>query len=201
MDEREQVELDRYIEELFIEYELRLIKSVLRRLGGNRQQAEDIVLEAFERLWNQLRKHPGKQIDNPLRYLFGIVRSLLANVFEDEEQNKIVSLDALKERRDDENQRFESLELIDNRSSNQPEVAAMINENLNRATDAMQALPNPNMRRTYQAHLYGYPDAEISEKFQQPDGTTRGYISKARVLVRARLEPLQDKGETWSNEC
>lgn len=191
-------ELDRYIENLAVQYEQKLCSLAFNKVG-NTHEAEEIVQRAMVRLYEMLRRHPSKQISNPYGYLCRIVDNLCKDILKEKMKNVTIPLSYLQERRTEENQRVEPFDVEDISPHHQPQIVAESNEGEKKILEEVSAIPNYGIRSTIQMHLQGYSTQEISQQLQQPDGTTRGNRSKGLQHLRARLTDSQDNGQSLDN--
>ncbi|MCX6747805.1 MAG: RNA polymerase sigma factor, partial [Candidatus Nomurabacteria bacterium] len=82
---------------------------------SNKQQAEDLVQEAFVRLWNSMSEQ--KEIDNPKAFLYQIARNLIVDFYR---KKKALSLDGLQE------QGFEPSNIDHEQIENKSEISIVV---------------------------------------------------------------------------
>jgi RNA polymerase sigma-70 factor, ECF subfamily len=176
-------------EQLVSTYWHQLKVFVLRQVGSPREDAEDIVQEAFVRAYYALERYPAQRIlALKIRpWLYKITWSVYCNYTERSKLPQSVPLDTSKD--------SAFLELEDD-SHEQPEEIFENEERRRELVALVDTLPQ-RYRQVVSLHYFedlGYQ--EIAEIFNQPAGTVRVSVHRGIGLLRKALEVYRSKVET-----
>ncbi len=164
-------------------YEKR-VYNLAYRLSGNYDEAQDIVVESFIRVFQALKMFRGDA--NFSTWLFRIV----TNVY----------LDRRKRTRNKQHLSLEEyIELDENSVSRQvedqgptPDVIAEANERTDLLQQAIASLPDYQRTMIVLYHTEGLAYDEIAEVLSLPIGTVKSRLNRARLTLREKLEPLKE---------
>lgn len=164
-------------------YEKR-VYNLAYRLSGHYDEANDISVDAFLRVFQALKLFRGEA--NFSTWLFRIV----TNVY----------LDRRKRSRNKQHLSLqEYIELEENTVSRQiedpsptPGVVAEQNERSELLQDAIVALPYDQRTMIVLYHTEGLSYEEIAAVLELPIGTVKSRLNRARLKLREKLEPLKE---------
>jgi len=176
-------------EQLVSTYWHQLKVFVLRQAGSPREDAEDIVQEAFVRAYYALERYPAQRILalKVRPWLYKITWSVYCNYTERSKLPQSVPLDTSKD--------SAFLELEDD-GHEQPEEAFENEERRRELVALVDTLPQ-RYRQVVSLHYFedlGYQ--EIADIFNQPTGTVRVSVHRGIGLLRKALEVYKSKVET-----
>ncbi|GAC1350246.1 MAG: sigma-70 family RNA polymerase sigma factor [Ktedonobacteraceae bacterium] len=164
----------------FVEaYQQRLYLFALR-LVGRPDDAEDMVQEAFIRAYYALKGTPTRKVRvlNLRKWLYTITLNIFRNCTRKREQ-PVISLDLPEN--------SAALDIADQALG--PDEEANWHEWRYELEALIASLPEP-YRPAITLYLFEELSyAEIAELLQQPLGTVKAYISRAKNLLRQLLEP------------
>jgi RNA polymerase sigma-70 factor, ECF subfamily len=175
-------DLDCHFRQLVEVYQQRLYLFALR-LTGRPDDAEDIVQEAFLRAYYALKGTPARKVRilNLRKWLYTITLNIFRNRTRKNEQH-VVSLDL------PENSM--ALDIADQALG--PFEEAYWHEWRHELESHIASLPE-HYRMVVTLYLFEELSyAEIAEILQQPIGTVKAYISRAKSLLRQLLEPRME---------
>ncbi len=164
-------------------YEKR-VYNLAYRLSGSYDEAQDIVVESFIRVFQALKMFRGDA--NFSTWLFRIV----TNVY----------LDRRKRTRNKQHLSLEEyIELDENSVSRQvedpgptPDVIAEAHERTALLQQAIASLPDYQRTMIVLYHTEGLAYDEIAEVLSLPIGTVKSRLNRARLTLREKLEPLKE---------
>jgi RNA polymerase sigma-70 factor (ECF subfamily) len=176
-------------EQLVSTYWHQLKVFVLRQAGSPREDAEDIVQEAFVRAYYALERYPAQRILalKVRPWLYKITWSVYCNYTERSKLPQSVPLDTSKD--------SAFLELEED-SHEQPEEVFENEERRRELVALVDTLPQ-RYRQVVSLHYFedlGYQ--EIADIFNQPTGTVRVSVHRGIGLLRKALEVYKSKVET-----
>ena len=176
-------------EQLVSTYWHQLKVFVLRQAGSPREDAEDIVQEAFVRAYYALERYPAQRILalKVRPWLYKITWSVYCTYTERSKLPQSVPLDTSKD--------SAFLELEDD-SHEQPEEVFENEERRRELVALVDTLPQ-RYRQVVSLHYFedlGYQ--EIADIFNQPVGTVRVSVHRGIGLLRKALEVYRSKVET-----
>ncbi len=172
-------DLDGYFRQLVEVYQERLYLFALR-LVGCPDDAEDIVQEAFLRAYYALRGAPARKVRilNLRKWLYTITLNIFRNCTRKREQ-PVISLDL--------SENSTALDIADQALG--PDEEAHWHEWRQELEAHVASLP-VHYRMPVTLYLFEeFSYAEIAELLDQPIGTVKVYISRAKKLLRQLLEP------------
>jgi RNA polymerase sigma-70 factor (ECF subfamily) len=176
-------------EQLVSTYWHQLKVFVLRQEGSPREDAEDIVQEAFVRAYYALERYPAQRILalKVRPWLYKITWSVYCNYTERSKLPQSVPLDTSKD--------SAFLELEDD-SHEQPEEVFENEERRRELIALVDTLPQ-RYRQVVSLHYFEDLDyQEIADIFNQPAGTVRVSVHRGIGLLRKALEVYKSKVET-----
>lgn len=168
---------------LFRIYEKR-VYNLAYRLSGNYDEANDISVDAFVRVFQALKLFRGDA--NFSTWLFRIV----TNVY----------LDRRKRTRNKQHLSLEEyIELDENSVARQvedpgptPDLVVEGHERSELLQKAIAALPDYQRTMVVLYHTEGLAYDEIAEVLGLPIGTVKSRLNRARLTLREKLEPLKE---------
>ena len=168
---------------LFRTYEKR-VYNLAYRLSGNYDEAQDITVDAFVRVFQALKLFRGDA--NFSTWLFRIV----TNVY----------LDRRKRTRNKQHLSLEEyIELDENSVARQvedpgptPDIVVEGIERTELLQKAIAALPDYQRTMVILYHTEGLAYDEIAEVLSLPIGTVKSRLNRARMTLREKLEPLKE---------
>lgn len=154
------------------------------RLSGSHEEAGDIVVDAFLRVYQAIQNFRGDA--NFSTWLFRIVTNVYLDRRKRQQNRKTVSLD-------------EYIELEENNVSRQiedpspgPEELALANQRKEVLEKAISSLPEYQRAMIVLYHVEGLSYEEIAEVLSLPIGTVKSRLNRARLALRDKLEPLHE---------
>ena len=165
-------------ERIVDEYQTRL-RVFARRITGNREDAEEIVQDAFVRAYRALERMP-ERLRRDLR-LRGWLYTITLNVARNRMRKKlpaVVSLDAVEDPASFLSRYVES---------ETPESVLNERASLEVIEEALRRVPE-HMRATARLKfLEGHTHSEIAEVFRQPIGTVKSHVRRAAIIMRRQF--------------
>ena len=156
----------------FYERYKRVAFSLVYRIVGNREDAEDVLVDVFWQAWQQANRYDGSR-GKPLAWLLTIARTR--------------AIDCVRSRG---NRRTEGLE---NRAETGPPGAVadpFIQADTREAVlEALRTLPDPQRIPLEMAYYQGMSHTEIASALNQPLGTVKDRIRNGMMHLRNRLKP------------
>jgi RNA polymerase sigma-70 factor (ECF subfamily) len=172
-------DLDGHFRQLVEVYQQRLYLFALR-LVGRPDEAEDIVQEAFIRAYYALKGTPTRKVRvlNLWKWLYTITLNVFRNGMR-KRGHQVISLDLPEN--------ITVLDIADQALG--PDEEAYWREWQHELEEHIASLPAP-YRPAVALYLFEeLTYAEIAELLQQPIGTVKAYISRAKCRLRQLLEP------------
>jgi RNA polymerase sigma-70 factor, ECF subfamily len=147
--------------------------SLAYRMVGNRVAAEDISQEAFLSIWRSRLRYQAER---------GSVRTWVLGIVHHR------TIDALRrnvvhERRRADVEGFEERQEAPERT----EVEAVRREEAREVRDALQTLPEEQLKVIELAYFGGFTHSQIAEMLQMPIGTVKGRMRLGLEKMRSRL--------------
>ena len=152
----------------------RLAFTVIFRILGNREDAEDVLLDVFWQVWQQAGRYDPSR-GKPVAWLLTIARTR--------------AIDHLRTH----GRKHAANEIIEPRnspesSSNEPD--AFVLADLRQAVQqALQSLPEQQRVSLEMAYFQGMSHTEIAAALAQPLGTIKDRVRKGMMHLRSRLKP------------
>jgi RNA polymerase sigma-70 factor (ECF subfamily) len=187
-DERKLIERcktgDRNAFDILIRAYEKRVYNLAYRLCGHYDEANDISIDAFMRVYQALKLFRGEA--NFSTWLFRIV----TNVY----------LDRRKRTRNKQHLSLEEyIELEENSVARQiedpapaPGMVAELNERHDLLQHAIAALPDYQRAMIVLYHTEGLSYEEIAVVLNLPIGTVKSRLNRARLTLREKLEPLKE---------
>jgi RNA polymerase sigma-70 factor (ECF subfamily) len=155
----------------FYERYKRAAFSLVYRIVGNREDAEDVLVDVFWQAWQQANRYDGSR-GKPLAWLLTIARTR--------------AIDCV---RSQGSRRTEALE-------NRPEAGSGIEadpfiraDTREAVLGALQTLPDQQRIPLEMAYYQGMSHTEIASALHQPLGTVKDRIRNGMTHLRKRLKP------------
>jgi RNA polymerase sigma-70 factor (ECF subfamily) len=171
-------QLDRAFEQLVLDYQDRLYAFVLR-LSGSREEAQEIVQDAFVRAYRALTTYPAERIRTlALRpWLYQIALNLARNRAHRREPPS-VSLETVYADPDLEPQ---------GDPEKQPEALSEARERQARLQRLLLALPESYRSAVILRHVEGLSYGEMAAVLEQPVGTIKAHVHRGVKFLREAL--------------
>jgi len=171
-------DLDAHFEELVRAFQDRLYGFALR-LTRSPQDAEESAQDTFVRAYRALQRYPADRVATiKLKpWLYQIALNVVRNRVRGAQLTQ-VAMDAPVADR-----------LAANVREEQPELAIVGAESLDRLGEALKELPERYSTAVVLRHVQGLSYVEAAEALGQPVGTTKSDVHRGLRLLRAALEP------------
>ena len=152
------------------------------RLLRNRQDAEDVVQEAFVKVWEELPRFRGESAFSS--WLYRIVYNLSLNKLRGTKFKKLLRIS--EEREDDEEASWNipSQDLT-------PDETLILNERRERLESAIKKLPTKQRSIFVMRHEQGLSNTEIAEITGKSEGSVKANFSFAVARLKKELEEYQ----------
>lgn len=163
---------DKALEELYDRYS-RLVYSVLLRITGQAELAEELLQETFLRLWRNAESY--RETRGELRpWLLTVARNL--------------AFDHRRTKVEQQRQREHHLEIVPAISSGPPteEIYAR-HERVRQVREVIGTLPTPQQRALHLAYFEGMSQSEIARAMDEPLGTVKTWVRTALRELRTQL--------------
>ncbi len=155
----------------------RLLFGLIVRMVRDRGEAEDILQEAFIRVWTRAETY-GAQIGGPLPWIVRVTRNCAIDRLR--ARRVRATVDAID---------FAAVEAAAPATGIQsPEAAVLDGERRRTLSDALAGLPAEQRRLVEAAFFEGYTHSELAERFGLPLGTVKTRIRAGMIAMRQRLE-------------
>jgi RNA polymerase sigma-70 factor (ECF subfamily) len=163
---------DKAIEELYDRYS-RLVFSVLLRITGRAELAEELLQETFLRLWRNAESY--RETRGELRpWLLTVARNL--------------AFDHRRTKVEQQRQREFHLEIVPANPAGSPteEIYAQ-RERVRQVREVIGTLPSPQQRALHLAYFEGMSQSEIARAMDEPLGTVKTWMRTALHQLREQL--------------
>ncbi len=158
----------------------RPVYSIIYRMVGNAEEAQDLAQEAFIRAFRSLPTYDrSRSFSN---WLFKIASNLTID-YHRKRKLKTVSLSVGE---DDEEGR--EIELLDSTPSVLDDI--LENEEASRTEALVRSLPEPYRIVVLLRHAQDMAYEEIAETLSLPVGTVKARLHRARAMLKQKLESL-----------
>lgn len=168
---------DQYaFQELYNEVSPRLLNLSVRYSNYDRGAAEDVLQEAFIKIWNKADKFDAEK---------GTAMTWLSRIVRNQALDKLRSFKSrpvLVEHSEYEGEEYISKDLT-------PEKESIQIENLSVLKKMIDALPEKQQRCLSLSMIYGYTHEEVAEETQIPLGTVKSHIRRTLNKFRESMEP------------
>ena len=157
----------------------RLLFSLILRIVRDRGEAEEILQEAFVRVWTRAEKYDAR-IGGPLPWIVRVARNC--------------AIDRLRARRIRAMVDAPSIDLAAVEATapatgiQTPEAAVLDSERRRTLTGALAGLSAEQRQLIEAAFFEGYTHSELAERFGLPLGTVKTRIRAGMITMRKRLE-------------
>jgi RNA polymerase sigma-70 factor (ECF subfamily) len=155
--------------------------SLVARIVGDRQSAEDLLQEVFVRVWQRAETYQGAR-GKPLTWVLGIAHNL---AIDEVRRRRRRPLEA--DERDDEGQ----VAALQSLPSDDPGPAELAWERLRREqiVAALEQLPEAQRILIELAYFEGYTQSQLATRLGEPLGTVK---TRMRLAVQKLRELLRD---------
>ena len=163
---------DKALEELYDRYS-RLVFSVLLRITGRAELAEELLQETFLRLWRNAESY--RETRGELRpWLLTVARNL--------------AFDHRRTKVEQQRQREFHLEIVPANPAGPPteEIYAQ-RERVRQVREVIGTLPSPQQRALHLAYFEGMSQSEIARAMDEPLGTVKTWMRTALNQLREQL--------------
>jgi RNA polymerase sigma-70 factor (ECF subfamily) len=147
--------------------------GVALRIVRQRQSAEDVVHDAFLKIWSRAGSFDGER-GSGRGWIYSIVRNHALNLVRDGEREINLGEDAL-----DAIDAAESVQLAERMPD-----AFELRQDLGRLRDCLSGLDAAKRNSILYAYLDGCSHAEISERLKSPLGTVKAWIKRGLSALR-----------------
>jgi RNA polymerase sigma-70 factor, ECF subfamily len=156
----------------------RLLFSLILRIVRDRGEAEDILQEAFVRVWNRAEIYDPR-VGGPVPWIVRVARNR--------------AIDRIRARRvratvDAPASDLAAVEPTPDTRIQSPEAAVLEAERRVKLTDALAGLPVEQRKLIEAAFFEGYTHSELATRFGLPLGTVKTRIRAGMIAMRQGLE-------------
>ena len=155
----------------------RLLFGLILRMVRDRGEAEDILQEAFLRVWTRAETYDAK-IGGPLPWIVRVTRNCAIDRLRARRVRAGVDAPAID---------WDTVEAAPS-GTQTAEAAVLDAEGRRRLTDALGGLPAEQRRLIEAAFFGGYTHSELAQRFGLPLGTVKTRIRAGMIAMRQRLE-------------
>ena len=157
----------------------RLLFGLILRIVRDRGEAEDILQEAFMRVWTRAETYDA-QMGGPLPWIVRVARNCAIDRLRARRVRAVVHAPAID---------FSEVETVVPATSIQtPEATVLIAEQRRTLTGALAGLPAEQRQLIEAAFFEGYTHSELAQRFELPLGTVKTRIRAGMSAMRKRLE-------------
>ena len=157
----------------------RLLFGLIMRIVRDRGEAEDILQEAFVRVWNRAEIYDAR-MGGPLTWIVRVARNCAIDRLRARRVRATVDAPAIN---------FAAVEATAPSTGTQtPEAAVLDAERRRTLTDALAGLPTEQLQLIEAAFFEGYTHSELAQRFGLPLGTIKTRIRAGMIAMRKRLE-------------
>lgn len=164
-------------------YERRIYNFALR-LSSNLDDAEDITLETFIRVYNAIQNFRGDAHFST--WVFRIAHNVFLDMRKKAKAHPQTSLQEVVEL--DESEVTRQIE----DPNPQPQQVAQAAELTQLLRDAIESLPDYQKTMVLLYHTQNKSYEEIAEIMNLPIGTVKSRLNRARIALKAKLEPVRE---------
>ena len=158
----------------------RLLFGLILRVVRDRGEAEDILQEAFVRVWTRAETYDA-QVGGPLAWIVRVARNCAIDRLRARRVRATVNAPGID---------FAALEATAPDTGIQtPEATVLMAERRRTLTDALAGLPAEQRRLIEAAFFEGYTHSELARRFGLPLGTVKTRIRAGMIAMRQRLDP------------
>ena len=157
----------------------RLLFGLILRIVRDRSEAEDILQEAFIRVWRRAEIYDGRT-GGPLPWIVRVARNCAIDRLRARRARAAVNAPAID---------LAAVEVAAPTTGiPTPEAAVLEAERRERLTDALAGLPAEQRRLIEAAFFEGYTHSELAQRYGLPLGTVKTRIRAGMLAMRKRLE-------------
>ncbi len=157
----------------------RLLFSLILRIVRERGEAEEILQEAFFRVWTRAGMYDA-QMGGPLPWMVRVARNCAIDRLRARRVRAAVNTPAAD---------LDSVEAtVPDTSIQTPEDSVLIAERRQTLSDALAGLPGEQRQLIEAAFFDGYTHSELAQRFGLPVGTVKTRIRLGMLAMRKRLE-------------
>lgn len=155
----------------------RLLFGLILRIVRDRAEAEEILQEAFVRVWTRAETYDARE-GGPLPWIVRVARNCAIDRLRARRVRAAIDAPAL------DGAVAEAVPATDIQS---PETAVLVAERRQTLTDALADLPADQRRLIEAAFFEGYTHSELAQRFGLPLGTVKTRIRAGMIAMRHRL--------------
>jgi RNA polymerase sigma-70 factor (ECF subfamily) len=156
----------------------RLLFGLILRIVRDRSEAEEILQEAFMRVWRRAEIYD-RQVGGPLPWIVRVARNCAIDRLRARRLRAAVNAPAID---------LAAVEAVAPSGIQTPEAAALDAERRQKLTGALAGLPAEQRQLIEAAFFEGYTHSELAQRFGLPLGTVKTRIRAGMVAMRKRLE-------------
>ena len=156
----------------------RLLFGLILRSVRDRGEAEDILQEAFVRVWSRAEIYDAR-MGRPLPWIVRVARNCAIDRLRARRVRATVDAPAID---------VAAVEAAPAFGIQTPEAAVLEAESRRRLIDGLAGLPAEQRRLSEAAFFEGYTHSELAQRFGLPLGTVKTRIRAGMIAMRQRLE-------------
>ena len=157
----------------------RLLFGLILRIVRDRGEAEDLLQEAFVRVWTRAETYDA-QAGGPLQWIVRVARNCAIDRLRARRVRAAVDAPAID---------VAAVEVAAPGTGIQtPEATVLMGEQRRTLTDALAGLPADQRQLIEAAFFEGYSHSELADRFALPLGTVKTRIRAGMMAMRKRLE-------------
>jgi RNA polymerase sigma-70 factor, ECF subfamily len=157
----------------------RLLFGLILRIVRDRGGAEDLLQEAFVRVWTRAETYDA-QVGGPLPWIVRVARNCAIDHLRARRTRATVDAPAID---------VAAIEAAAPAMDIQtPEATVLMSEQRQTLTDALVGLPTDQRQLIEAAFFEGYTHSELAHRFALPLGTVKTRIRAGMIAMRKRLE-------------
>jgi len=156
----------------------RRVFGLILRIVRDRSEAEEILQEAFMRVWKRAEIYDG-QMGGPLPWIVRVARNCAIDRLRARRLRAAVNAPAID---------LAAVESPTSSGIQTPEAAVLDAERREKVTDALAGLPAEQRQLIEAAFFEGYTHSELSQRYGLPLGTVKTRIRAGMLAMRRRLE-------------
>ena len=156
----------------------RLLFGLILRILRDRGEAEDILQEAFVRVWSRAEIYDAR-MGGPLPWIVRVARNCAIDRLRARRVRATVDAPAIA---------LAAVEAAPATGIQTPEAAVLDAERRRRLTDVLSALPAEQRRLIEAAFFEGYTHSELAQRFGLPLGTVKTRIRAGMTAMRQQME-------------
>ena len=157
----------------------RLLFGLILRIVRDRGEAEEILQEAFVRVWTRAEMYDAR-IGGPLPWIVRVARNCAIDRLRARRVRATVDTPAIDSAAVEATAPATGIQT--------PETAVLIAERRRTLTDALGGLPAEQRQLIEAAFFEGYTHSELAQRFGLPLGTIKTRIRAGMIAMRKKLE-------------